>query len=527
MGNGFVETDTTYGRLRGVRFRGIDSYLGIPYGASTAGNGRFAPPRAPEAWSGVREAMWFGDAAPQVDTRVGSAGDAQNVHNLMYVKGGHPLDGTRMSEDCLNLNVWTPSSNDGVARPVMVWFHGGGFAHGSAGSALYNGDQLAALGDVVVVTVNARLGLHGFLPLEFIAEEFAGAANAGMLDLVAALEWVRDNIAGFGGNPGNVTVFGQSGGGGKVNTLMAMPAAQGLFHKAINMSGPILSAVEPTEAAASVTRVMKEAGLDASAAAELRNLPMRDVLEIQRTLSASLAAPFGMGHGESSGEIAIGFAPVLDGVHVTDHPFSAGALPAADSIPMLVGWAAHDPSLLMCASTDFAGLTDDEARQRARENYGERGVELFSQYTADFPDEASRLRYARVVNAFTFRAAGLAIAEAKAEQSAPVYVYEFAHPTSILDGLLGTTHSLDLPFVFANVNRSVFAGELPTRHETSRSMALAWIAFARNGNPNHDSIPQWAPFDAETRIAMQIGAEWTSVAQPSVTELTTGRALVS
>ncbi|WP_051389023.1 carboxylesterase/lipase family protein [Arthrobacter sp. 35W] len=511
--NSFVETDTTAGRLRGIRFRGIESYLGIPYGATTAGEGRFAPPRPVEAWAGVREALSFGDAPPQVDTRLGSSNSAQQVHNLMYIKGGHPLDGARMSEDCLNLNVWTPSSLDGAARPVMVWFHGGGFVHGSGGSALYHGDQLAQLGDVVVVTVNARLGLMGFLALDLAgADGHAGASNAGMLDLVAALQWVRDNIASFGGDPDNVTIFGQSGGGGKVNVLMAMPSAQGLFHKAINMSGPILSVAAPEDVAGQAREVAARAGVALDDAEAWRALPLRDLLEIQRGLSPALGAAFGMDPHPGSNAMPFGWGPALDGDVVAAHPFSAGASAAVDGIPMLLGFATHDPSLLMAGSAAFPTLDEAQAVELARANFGHDGTTMLQKVMRDRPDEPVRLQYARVVNGFTFAAAAQAMAAAKAEQSAPVFVYEFAHQGGILDGLLGATHSLDLPFVFHNVDRAVFAGAAESRHQTSRNMALAWAAFARTGSPNHAGIPVWPAYDATSR-RMVIGPDWEVAAR--------------
>jgi para-nitrobenzyl esterase len=513
MENSFVETDTAGGRLRGIRFRGTESFLGIPYGATTAGTGRFAPPRPAEQWSGVREALSFGDAPPQVDTRLGSANSAQDVHNLMYVKGGHPLDGARMSEDCLNLNVWTPSSVDNAKRPVMVWFHGGGFVHGSAGSALYNGDQLAHLGDVVVVTVNARLGVMGFLPLDLIeGEAFRGASNAGMLDLVAALEWVRDNISAFGGDPGNVTIFGQSGGGGKTNVLMGMPSARGLFHKAINMSGPVLAVNEPAVAMQLAGQAAEAAGIAAGDVDAWRKLPLRELLDVQRSLSPALGAAFGMDMVRAPSAMSFGWAPVLDGEFVTSHPFSEGAPLHADGIPMLVGFATHDPSLLMVGSPIFPGLDEATALELAAANFGPDGAALLQKIMVEHPTEPVRLQYARVVNSRTFAGAALAMAETKAAQTAPVFLYEFAHPSDVLDGLLGATHSLDLPFVFNNVDRAVFAGTAGSRHQTSRNMALAWAAFARTGNPGHDGIPTWPAFGAD-RQRMIIGQDWDVASQ--------------
>ncbi|GAB3807195.1 carboxylesterase/lipase family protein [Humibacter antri] len=511
--NSFVEVDTAAGRLRGIRFHGVESFLGIPYGATTAGSSRFVPPRPAAPWTGVREALAFGDAPPQVDTRLGSHAAAQDVQELMYVKGGHPLDGARMSEDCLNLNVWTPGRAG--KRPVMVWFHGGGFQHGSAGSALYHGDRLAALGDVVVITVNARLGITGFLPLDLIdADRFDGAANAGVLDLVAALTWVRDNVAGFGGDPGNVTIFGQPGGGGKVNSMLVMPAARGLAHRAINMSGPMLEFTKPHDAERVLRAVLDRLDVDRAHPERLLELPLRALLDVQASLGPSLGGGFGMavpadGSASTGAQLPM-WGPTIDGRHLPEHPFpSAGGAAVAD-VPMLIGWASHDPALLMAGHPDFATLTEGRARDLAVANFGASGEDAFTAATAQHPSEPARLRYARVVAGRTFRAPALAMADAKARQSSAVYCYEFAHQTDVLDGLLGACHSLDLPFAFANVDRSVFAGEAPSRHATSRAMALAWAAFARTGNPGHEGIPDWPAYDTGDPRVMRIDAEWTA-----------------
>lgn len=529
--NQFVTVDTDAGRLRGIRFRDCDSFLGIPYAGTTAGPGRFAPPTAATPWSGTRQAFAFGDAAPQVDTRLTSAGAAQEVHNLMYVKGGHPLDGAAMSEDCLNLNVWTPEAVADAALPVMVWLHGGGFQHGSAGSALYHGDQLAVLGNIVVVTVNARLGLHGFLPLDAVtggAEGgFDGAGNAGMLDIVAALQWVKRNIASFGGDPGNVTIFGQSGGGGKVNALLAMPAAHGLFHKAINMSGATSRLAEQPDAEQLADTVLQAAGLDRSSVWRLREADMWELLDLQHRLAMPLGDGFGLGTSArqrpaTGTHLRLGWAPWLDGRHVTEHPFGGVAAAGGAGVPMLIGSTAHDTALLQAGSPHFPGLTVEQARDFADRNLGEQGRERLEANMAARPDEPARLAFARTVTDLSFRRWALDAAVLKSRQDAPVYVYQFDHPTDIVDGLLGAPHSLDLPFTFYNVDRSPFAGSAPSRHETSRTMALAWAAFAHHGTPSHADIPAWEPFTTDTPTVMHIDVAWH--AEPCALPLDSGQA---
>ncbi len=222
--------ETTSGKLRGTLVDGIAAFRGVPYGASTAGSARFMPPRPPQPWASVRDALDYTGQAPQA--RLGPVPRAEMVNF------SGPPDGSPETEDCLTLNVWTPAADSTVRRPVMVWLHGGAFSYGSSNSLRLQGMRLCRRGDIVVVTVNQRLNIFGHLDLsQFGGEEYAESGNAGTLDMIAALHWVRDNIAQFGGDPGCVTIFGESGGGGKVSTLLAMPSARGLFHRAIVQSG--------------------------------------------------------------------------------------------------------------------------------------------------------------------------------------------------------------------------------------------------------------------------------------------------
>lgn len=521
MAGSFVEVDTANGRVRGIRYRGVAEFLGIPYGASTAGARRFAPPAAPEKWSGVRDTMSFGDAAPQLDSRLSDSGRMLDVHPHMYPKGGHPLDGVRMSEDCLVLNVWSPSVGEETRRPVMFWLHGGGFTAGSGGSVLYHGDQLAARGDVVVVNSNHRLGIHGYLALEYIdPDQFPFAGNAGVLDIVQALEWVRDNITEFGGDPNNVTIFGQSGGGMKVHALMAMPSAHGLFHKAINQSGPGMRVSEPTDAEAAAHKALKIVGLSRHEVSKMRDLSMWDLLTLEGGLLRSSDSPFGSHGNPPSRTVApIPLQPHLDPVVLPEHPFANGRPNAAvANVPLLVGYATHDASFLILQSHDlaFESLTDEEVRSRVMSAYGNKGLERLEYWNAVVPSEPPRLRYARVVTDATFRERAVSIAEAKATQPAPVFLYEFAYQTPLYDGLLGCTHSLDLSFVFRNVDRTTFGGDREDRFEVSNNMALAWAAFAHNGSPQHDAIPQWKSFDRERREMMRIDVNWKSTTSPEI-----------
>jgi len=300
--------ETAGGRVRGELYRGIAVYRGIPYGASTAGANRFLPPRPVEPWAGVRECIEYGETAPQMPGRL--------------AEGGWPGHRPEMGEDCLRLNVWTPAA-DGNRRPVFVWLHGGGFEAGSGSSALYDGTNLALRGDVVVVTVNHRLGIFGHCSLEDVfGEQFAGSANAGFLDLVAALGWVREHIAQFGGDPGAVTIAGQSGGGRKVSLLTASPLAGGLIQRGVVQSGSHLRLMARERAAELSGQLLKHLGLGPGDAAKLQSLPWQDIRRANRDITTATR---------------LRFSPALDGTVFAAHPWDPEAPQTAAAIPMMIG----------------------------------------------------------------------------------------------------------------------------------------------------------------------------------------------
>ncbi|WP_187264911.1 carboxylesterase/lipase family protein [Homoserinibacter sp. GY 40078] len=512
-----VEVTTRHGRLRGVEHRGAVSFLGVPYGASTGGANRFRPPQPVEPWEGVRDATVFGPAAPQNDTRLTADGTWIDVITMMYPRTGSPTEGGAMSEDCLVLNVWTPAV-DTEKRPVMVWLHGGGFAHGTGSEMLFNGDELAPLGDVVVVTLNHRLGILGYLPLDLADPEFAHSGVAGMLDIVQALEWVRDNISAFGGDPDNVTVFGQSGGGAKVSVLHAMPAARGLFHKAIVQSGAMLRRPPAEQSRRLIDAVLAEAGIAPDEAHRLADVPLERLLEIQEQLT-NLGAAFSLDGEAEHGEPSLMFAPTEDEAHLPDAPFHP-LQDGTDAIPMLVGYTSHDASLLLCNDPDYRDYTRERLLARLALSNDDPEAEL-AKWEAAYPDEPPRLLLARIVTDESFRPAVLRLAEVKSQQSAPVWSYEFGYQTPIFDNLLGSPHSLDLPFVFRTVGRSPFAGDNADRHQVSTDMALAWTSFARSGDPNHPGIPEWRPFGV-ARSTMLIDTVWREYSTHEIPELQPG-----
>jgi para-nitrobenzyl esterase len=325
IGDDIAVTDTTYGRVRGYILRDIYYFLGMPYAANTAGANRFMAPRRPEPWDGAFPAVWWGNTAPQnMENRYGNRYQAFTDH----------WNYDDVSENCLTINVWTPGYGDGSRRTVMVWLHGGGFSNGNGiEQDGYNGENLSRLGDIVFCSLNHRLGPLGYSNLAGVGgEKYAASGNAGMLDIVAALEWVRDNIASFGGDPGNVTIMGQSGGGAKVTTLTAMPAAQGLFHKAVVLSGASLRAGDKEYAERLGSYVLMEAGLSRSRVDDLQQLTWQDYYGIATRASRRLNEEL----GSNMGGLRRGFSPVVDGYYLPQHPYYPEPAPTAAHIPMII-----------------------------------------------------------------------------------------------------------------------------------------------------------------------------------------------
>ena len=479
----FVEAATTYGRIRGLDAGGINTFKGVPYGGTTAGANRFMPPTGPSAWSGVRDALEWGPSAPQREP-----GAARQTSRLAVSTASLPEE----SEECLVLNVWTPEVNDRRRRPVMLWCHGGGFSTGSGSSPITDGTNLARRGDVVVVTINHRLNVLGFTFLEDLGgSDFAGSGDAGMLDIVQALEWVRDNIEQFGGDPDRVTVFGQSGGGRKVSTLLTMPSAQGLFHRAIIESGATIKLVEREQATRVAGEFMARLGLGRSQVRELQRLPVERIM----------AAYFAVVREMNVDQMTMGFSPTVDGRFVPRHPYHPDASDIAAAVPVMLGSTRTE--LTSSADAEAFSLADDAMRARVGALLGEKAPGVIDVYRNANPGATPSDIYFLIASDHRYNAPVMKIAERRSALGrGPVYLYYFRWESPLDGGRLKSPHTIEIPFVFDNLDVSPLTAGSDAARALADKVSDAWIAFARSGDPNTPKLPAWPAFDAAARATM-------------------------
>ena len=476
--NADVVAETTSGKIRGTTVEGVKVFKGIPYGGTTAGKNRFMPPTKPAPWTGVREAIEFGRVAPQPFS--GGRIDYVRLIDWFYPPSAQ-------GEDCLALNVWTPAIKDGGKRPVLVCFHGGGFTSGSGSNPGFHGQELARQHNAVGVSVNHRLGCLGYMNLAGLGAppEFARSGVAGALDMVAALEWVRDNIENFGGDPGNVMIFGQSGGGAKVCTLLAMPAAKGLFHRAAIQSGSALRLTSRETATRSAERMLAQIGLDNSRVTELQDVPVEMMMSAQAALGAQ-SPPFG-------------FGPMVDGAVIPQNPFDPIAPAISADIPLIVSTTLDDAAL---GRTDFS-LDEAGLQAQVKTIAGNEADRVIGAYRRAYPSTTPFLLLCRMLTDRGGRKSAVTLAERKfAQHKAPVYMYLFSWPSPGYGGKFGAVHGTDVPLVVGNNRAQGITGTGPVARALAEKMSAAWVAFAKTGNPNHPGLPQWPAYTPETRGTM-------------------------
>ena len=496
IGDNIAIAETVYGKVRGFIHKDINNFLGIPYGANTTGKNRFMPPQKPDPWKDIYPAVYWPNAAPQLTENFFS-----RDRYLAFTDYWHYDD---ISENCLGINVWTPGYNDGSKRPVILWIHGGGFTSGnSIEHPEYHGENLSRQGNVVFCSLNHRLGPLGFSNFaEVGGEKYSASGNVGMLDIVAALEWIRDNISNFGGDPNSVTIIGQSGGGAKVCILTAMPSTKGLIHRAVALSGSSLNGSNKEGSEKLGAYILKEAGLSVSQIDKLQEMPWRDYYALTTSASAKYRKENGGTAGP--GRMGGGFSPVADGVYLPQEPFYSGEL--SSDIPMIICTTTNERSPSSFDSS-LEDITLDKAKELGKTTRGmgasitENAINVIDAYAKSFPDK----KPIEILSmAISNRKNAIATADAKSKQSTPVYLAWFGWNTPMFDGRLRAFHTMDISFWFYNTDVQIShtgGGKRP--RDLSAKMAGTLIHFMKTGDPNGGGLPHWPRYttaNGETMI---------------------------
>ena len=481
--------ETTEGRYRGLSLESVQVFKGMRYGASTAGEGRFRPAKPPERFAGVRDALDYGDQAPQMRSILAGS--------------------QAMTEDCLRINVWTPQASRERKRPVLVWFHGGGFEAGSGSSGLYDGTHMAKRGDVVVCTINHRLNVFGFCDLSALGPQFSQSGNVGYLDLVAALKWVRANIAAFGGDPANVMIYGQSGGGRKVSVCFAGTEAAGLFHKGVVQSGSHLLVQTPEQSGALSAGLLKALSIDPKNPSALQAVPIDEVVAAQRAVITAAGYRF---------------EPTLDSVSFTAHPFIPKAPARTAKVPMMVGTTRTELSNQLGRDAAVYTLDDAGLAERLKRFLPDADVsEALAVFKASMPNASPTELFFRIASWRSYIRNAVLMGEHRATLNGadnPTWMYQLTWGSPAEGGRRFSQHTLDLPFMFDNVDRAALLTGPPSTQTRAMTeyMAGAWLAFAHTSDPNHAGLPHWKPYDLKQRQVMLFDVPARAVDDPSKPE---------
>ena len=498
----FIIAETAFGKLRGIRDRGVDIFLGVPYAGKVSGERRFKRPAPLEPWAGVRDAIRLGSPSIQ------PPGETYGIEE------------PDPDEDCLYLNIWTPATDNGK-RPVMFYNHGGGFVKGSGGSVYQDGANLARLYDVVVVESNHRLGLLGYLYLEELAgKEYEGSGNMGMLDILEALKWVNKNISGFRGNPDNVMVFGESGGGAKTSCIYAMPEAAPMFNKASVESGPGIQMADAETAAETAELVLKTLDISKKKWRRLLDVPAADLLAVQLKLPGIAASQSHSGRSRGIGRSGRGsFGPVVDGKVLPAHPFDPVAPDISRDKPLMVGWNEDEAIFFAVFGGDLDVLRLDNRglEKRIETRYGKNADLILDTYKKNMPAASPSDIYIAILSMTLMGLGSIEIAEKKAAQkAAPAYLYNFGYKSEVkipdTDYTFRTMHALDISFKFNNLEpmkdgSTGMAGSRPERFRAALNMSEMWTTFARTGKPEAKGQPEWPAYNLGTRPTMRIDTQ--------------------
>lgn len=488
-GANIAVTNTESGKVRGYIHNGIFTYKGIPYAQAE----RFMPPAKAKPWTGVRSSMTYGPVCPLIDP-------VTSVQDEMEFFFDH--DWGYPSEDCLVLNIWTPNITDGKKRPIMFWIHGGGFTAGSSQELpSYDGENLSKKGDVVVISINHRLNMLGFLDLSAYGDKYKRSANLSILDMKAALEWVKANAANFGGDPNNVTIFGQSGGGAKVNTLMAMPSAKGLFHKAINESGSSRTAMlEKKETQRIAAEVLNVLNLKPEQVDSLQKMPFTQLSAAGKKALKAVADKM-----KAEGKPVIGFGlnwgPSQDGFDFPYQLFSKEAFELSKNIPLLVGTTKNE--FAASAGAGLSNGTVEQINDFIKKKYADKADAYIAAVKKAYPMDTKPSDLIDIDAMFRPGAVVQANEKSALIGGAPVYMYLFTWQSTSLDGKYKAMHCMELPFVFNNIARCEnMTGGGKEAYILADKVSQAWINFARNGNPNHSGLPNWSAYTAQNTATM-------------------------